>query len=121
MARKTRREMRLQRHRRVRVKVRGTATCPRLAVYRSNKHMYAQLIDDEAGKTLMAVSTVDKTTAEKAKGLNGVDQAKLVGETLGEQAASREIKEVVFDRGGFTYGGRIKALADGARAKGLKF
>ena len=121
MARKTRREMRCQRHRRVRVKVRGTATCPRLAVYRSNKHMYAQLIDDETGRTLVAASTVEKTTAEKAGGMKGVDKAKLVGETIGEQAAAREIKEVVFDRGGFTYSGRVKALADGARSKGLKF
>ena len=121
MARKTRREMRLRRHRRVRVKVHGTASRPRLAVYRSNKHIYAQMVDDEEGRTVLAVSTVQKPIHEKVAGMKGAEKAKVVGETLGEQAVAREIKEVVFDRGGITYTGRVKSLAEGARAKGLKF
>lgn len=121
MARFKRAESRQRRHKRVRVKVQGTAERPRLSVFRSNKHMYAQLIDDEAGRTLLSVSTVTKDIAAKVGSMNGVDQAKAIGETLSEQALAREINEVVFDRGGFTYAGRVKALADAARGKGLKF
>jgi len=121
MARMTRKETVQRRHRRLRVKVHGTAERPRMAVYRSNKHMYVQLVDDETGTTVLSVSTVQKSLADKLAGLKKQDRAKLIGATVGEQAASRDIKHVVFDRGGFTYSGRIKALAEAAREKGLKF
>ena len=121
MAMFERKVMRVRRHKRVRVKVQGTAERPRLAVFRSNKHMYAQLVDDETGNTVAAASTTSKVLAEQVKNLKGLDRAKAVGEALGEVAASRQIKRVVFDRAGFAYRGRIKALADGARTKGLEF
>ena len=111
-------EARKRRHFRVRKKVRGTAERPRLAVFRSNKHVYAQLIDDVAGRTVASASTSEK-------GLSGngatVEAAKAVGQRLGERAKAAEITSVVFDRGGFKYHGRVKALADAARAGGLEF
>ena len=110
-------EARKRRHFRVRKKVRGTAERPRLAVFRSNKHVYAQLIDDVAGRTLASASTSEK-------GLSGngatVEAAKAVGERLGERAKAAEITSVVFDRGGFKYHGRVAAVADGARDAGLE-
>ena len=110
-------EARKRRHFRVRKKVRGTAERPRLAVFRSNKHVYAQLIDDVAGRTLASASTSEK-------GLSGngatVEAAKAVGQRVGERAKAAEITSVVFDRGGFKYHGRVAAVADGARDAGLE-
>jgi large subunit ribosomal protein L18 len=107
---------RLKRHKRVRVRVTGTAERPRLAVYRSLNHLYAQLIDDVGGRTLAAASTVDL----KAKG-NGMDEATKVGKAIAGKAQTAGVSKVVFDRGGFLYHGRIKALADAAREAGLEF
>jgi len=105
-----------RRHRRVRKKVRGTAARPRLAVFRSNKHIYAQVIDDVAGVTLAAASTAEKTfTGSGAT----VDAAKQVGTLVGERAKGAGVETVVFDRGGFRYHGRVAAIADGAREAGL--
>ena len=111
-------EARVKRHRRVRKKVSGTAERPRLAVFRSNRHIYAQVIDDTTGRTLAAASTAEP-------GLRGgstatVDAAKAVGQLVGERAQAAGISRVVFDRGGFRYHGRIAALCDGARAAGLE-
>ena len=111
---------RQNRHRRVRKKVRGTPARPRLAVYRSNKNIYAQIIDDAAGTTLVAASSVETGTDESAKS-GTVDVAKAVGQRIGERAKSAGISSVVFDRGGFRYHGRIAGVADGARDAGLKF
>jgi large subunit ribosomal protein L18 len=103
---------------RVRKIVSGTATKPRLAVFRSNKEIYAQLIDDTTGSTILAVSSRDK--ALNAKGTN-IEIATLVGKSIAEKAKSSGIEEVCFDRGGYLYHGRVKSLADGAREGGLKF
>ena len=105
------------RHNRVRSVVRGMAGRPRLSVFRSNQHMYAQLIDDTSGKTLLATNTQSVTTA----GAKKADKAKLVGEQLAKKALAAGITSVVFDRGGYKYHGRVKALADAAREAGLKF
>ncbi len=109
---------RLQRHKRVRGKVSGTAQCPRLNVFRSLQHIYAQIIDDVSGKTLVSASTVEKEFS--AYGGNK-DAAKKVGELLAKRAAEKNIKDVVFDRGGYIYHGRIASLAEGAREGGLNF
>ena len=109
---------RLKRHLRTRAKVSGTASRPRLNVFRSSKHIYAQLIDDVAGVTLCAASSMDKDFG--AYGGNK-EAAKKVGEDIARKAAEKGITEVVFDRGGYIYHGRVKELADGARAGGLKF
>lgn len=109
---------RLKRHARVRAKISGTAECPRLNVFRSAKHIYAQLIDDVNGVTLASASTMDKGF----EGFGGnCDAAKTVGESLAKKAAEKGITEAVFDRGGYVYHGRVKALAEGARENGLKF
>jgi large subunit ribosomal protein L18 len=92
-----------------------------LAVYRSNKHIYAQLIDDDAATTVCAVSTLSASLKGAVEGANGLGRAKAVGEALGELAKEKNVTTVIFDRGGFTYAGQIKALADAARAKGLEF
>jgi large subunit ribosomal protein L18 len=107
---------RSKRHRRVRMHVTGTAQRPRLSVFRSLNHLYAQVIDDDGGRTLASASTV----ALKAKG-NGMEEAATVGKAIAEKAKSAGVKQVVFDRGGFLYHGRIKALADAAREAGLEF
>ena len=109
---------RLKRHRRVRAKISGTAQRPRLSVYRSTKHIYAQLIDDVAGVTLAAASSQDKGFAGNGGNKDG---ARMVGEAIAKKAADKGITEVVFDRGGYLYHGRISELADGARANGLQF
>jgi large subunit ribosomal protein L18 len=114
------RSRRLQRHRRIRAKVGGSARRPRLAVFRSSVHIYAQVIDDEAGGTLAAASTLEPALRSQREGTK-TDQAKLVGRTLAERARAKGIESVVFDRGGFLYHGRIAALADAAREAGLKF
>ena len=111
-------EQRQKRHRRVRAKISGTAERPRLNVFRSNKHIYAQIIDDVKGVTLVAASTMDK--AFEGSGSNK-EAARKVGQTIGKLALEKNITEVVFDRGGYLYHGRVKELADGARESGLKF
>ncbi len=121
MARNSRLEARLHRHARVRKDLAGTSARPRLNVFRSVTQIYAQIIDDGAGHTLVAASSVDKELREKVKGLKKTEQAKLVGRTVAERARGKGIEAVVFDRGGFKYIGRVKALADGAREGGLKF
>ena len=105
------------RHQRVRKKVRGTATRPRLSVFRSSRHVYAQLIDDVHGHTLVAASTME--TGARGGATGTVDAAKSVGQRLGERAQTAGITSVVFDRGGFRYHGRVAAVADGARDAGL--
>jgi large subunit ribosomal protein L18 len=116
---RTKSEHRVRRHRRVRKKILGTATRPRLAVFRSNKHIYAQAIDDFAGRTIVSASTMEADLRGGATAT--VDAAKNVGKLLGERAKAAGISSVVFDRGGFKYHGRIAAIADGAREAGLEF
>lgn len=112
---------RLVRHKRVRGKIAGTNARPRLCVYRSLTQIYAQIIDDEAGVTLCSASTLDPEVKKACKGKSKTEQAKLVGETVAKRALDKKIKEVVFDRGGYIYIGRVQALADAARETGLKF
>jgi large subunit ribosomal protein L18 len=112
---------RLRRHRRVRTKVEGTPERPRLSVYRSLSHIYAQVIDDESGRTLAAASDLEASARDGAKGKNKRDVAKLVGELLAQRALERGIDQVVFDRGGYQYHGRVQALAAAAREAGLRF
>ena len=114
---KTKPQARLRRRRRVRAKVRGSAERPRLSVFRSNRGIGAQLIDDVAGHTLAAVNWTEGDLKE----LNSMDQAKKAGELLAERAKAAGVESVVFDRGGYRYHGRVKALADGAREGGLRF
>jgi large subunit ribosomal protein L18 len=121
MANKPRSVARARRHVRVRKNLAGTVQRPRLNVFRSLSGIYAQVIDDQAGRTLASASTVDKDLREKVKGLKKAEQAKLIGKTVAERAKSKGIETVVFDRGGYRYSGRIKALADGAREGGLQF
>jgi large subunit ribosomal protein L18 len=115
----SRTEQRARRHRRVRKKVTGTTARPRLAVFRSNKHIYAQLIDDVTGRTVAAASTVEKDARVGATAT--VAAAKDVGTRLGERAKAAGIESVVFDRGGFQFHGRVAAVAEGARGAGLQF
>jgi len=122
MIRKPSRQIaRKKRHYRIRNKVSGTPSMPRLAVFRSNKHMYAQVIDDVAGHTLAQASTIDKSVADSLKFTSNTDAAKAVGKAIGEKAVAAGITQVVFDRGGYLYHGKIQALADAAREAGLKF
>jgi large subunit ribosomal protein L18 len=115
------REARLRRHRRVRQKVSGNGRRPRLAVFRSLNHIYAQVIDDSQGHTLASASTLDAELKKDSRGKTKTDRAGLVGELLAKRAADKGINEVSFDRGGFKYHGRVKALAEAARKGGLKF
>jgi large subunit ribosomal protein L18 len=121
MANKSRAVARTRRHARVRKNLDGTAQRPRLNVFRSLVGIYAQVIDDHAGHTLASASTADGELREKLKGLKKSEQAKLIGQTVAERAKSKGITAVVFDRGGYRYIGRVKALADGAREGGLQF
>ena len=116
-----RNENRVIRHERVRKKISGTPERPRLCVFRSNAHIYAQVIDDTKGNTLCAASTVEKDIASQAAELDKKGQAKLVGKIVAERAIAAGIKEVVFDRGGYIYTGRVAQLAAGAREGGLNF
>ena len=118
---RSRSEMRVFRHRRLRKRIAGNPSVPRLSVFRSLKHIYAQVIDDEAGNTLASASTLDKSLTASLK--NGADQeaAKAVGRLVAERAMAKGITAVVFDRGGHIFQGRVKALADAAREAGLKF
>ena len=113
--------VRARRHQRVRLKIQGTGECPRLAVYRSTKHIYAQLIDDEKNVTIASASSVDKDLKEKLAHGGNIEAAKIVGEAIAKKAKAAGIECVVFDRGGFLYHGRIAALADAAREAGLMF
>ena len=108
-------------HRRVRQKLEGTSRRPRLCVFRSLAHLYAQVIDDSTGQTLAAASSVDKETRKQIKGGGNVAAAKVVGKAVAERAKARGVEQVVFDRGGYRYHGRVKALAEAAREAGLKF
>ncbi|MGI5876262.1 MAG: 50S ribosomal protein L18 [Dethiobacteria bacterium] len=110
-----------RRHLRVRKKIFGTAEKPRLSVYRSLNHMYAQIIDDNSGNTLLSVSTLDPSLREQIAIKGNKEAARLIGETLAKRALEKGIEQVVFDRGGYLYHGRVQALAEGARSKGLKF
>ena len=116
-----RNEIRVIRHERVRKKISGTPERPRLCVFRSNAHIYAQIIDDTKGHTLCAASTVEKDIASQAADMDKKNAAKLVGKTIAERAKANGIEEVVFDRGGYIYTGRVAQLAAGAREGGLNF
>jgi large subunit ribosomal protein L18 len=122
MIKKTSRtEIREQKHRRLRGHLSGTAECPRLCVFRSNQHIYAQIVDDVAGKTLAAANTLQADVKDGLQYTDNVEAAAKVGKVIGEKAVAAGIKEVVFDRGGFLYTGKIRALADAAREAGLDF
>lgn len=121
MAKLSRKEARLRRHSRVRKNIIGTPERPRLSVFRSLSDIYAQVIDDAAGTTLVSASSIDHALRAETNGLTKTDQAKLVGKMVAERAKEKGIKAVVFDRGGFRYIGRVKALADAAREAGLEF
>lgn len=121
MAKKKRSEMRVRRHQRVRKNLAGTSERPRLNVFRSLNQIYTQVIDDGIGRTLTSASTLDGEIKPKIKGMNKTEQAKLVGSLVAERALTLGIKEVVFDRGGYKYHGRVKAVADAAREAGLIF
>ncbi len=112
---------RLARHARVRKKVSGTADMPRFCVYRSLNHIYVQIIDDVAGNTLVAASTMEQEIKEQIAEMTKTEAAKLVGKVAAQRAADKGIKTVVFDRGGYVYTGRVAAVADGAREAGLEF
>lgn len=117
-----RKEQTRKRHKRVRTKISGTPTCPRLAVYRSIKHIYAQLIDDVNGVTLASASSDAKDLRDKLLSHGGnIEAAKMVGEDIAKKALAKGVKEAVFDRGGFLFHGRVQALADAAREAGLDF
>lgn len=115
-----RNKRRMKRHMKIRNKINGTAEKPRLSVFRSSKHICAQIIDDATGNTLVSSSTMDKTIIDKISECNKTDAAKVIGLTIGEKALEKGINEVVFDRGGYLYHGRVKLLADGARESGLR-
>jgi large subunit ribosomal protein L18 len=115
------RELRIRRHLRVRKRVGGNPERPRLSIFRSNIHIYAQVIDDAAGRTLVAASSKDASLAEAIAGKPKIDRAKAVGQLIAERAKAAGIDKVVFDRGGFKYHGRVQALAEAAREAGLSF
>ncbi len=116
-----RQQARLKRKKRIRKKIYGTPQRPRLSVFRSSRHIYAQIVDDAAGRTLVASSTVDKQVKEAPKFENKIAAANFVGKIVGERALDQGIKKVVFDRNGFLYHGRVKSLSEGARESGLIF
>jgi large subunit ribosomal protein L18 len=121
MTKLSRKEQRLRRHARVRKHINGTPERPRLAVFRSSAEIYAQVIDDVAGNTLVSASTIDRSLTEQINGLKKTEQSRLVGKLVAERAKEKGITQVVFDRGGFRYIGRVKALAEAAREAGLVF
>jgi large subunit ribosomal protein L18 len=118
---RSRNAVRLNRHSRIRKKVQGTSERPRLNVYRSLSQIYAQVIDDESGITLVSASTIDKDLRKIMKDLNPTEQARIVGKTLADRANEKGVQQVTFDRGGYRYIGRVKALAESARESGLEF
>lgn len=121
ITKKSRSEVRAKKHLKVRNRFSGTAERPRLAVFRSNNHMYAQIIDDTVGNTLVSASTLQKDVKAELKKTNDVEAASYLGKVIAEKALEKGIKTVVFDRGGFIYQGKVKALAEAAREAGLEF
>ena len=121
VSKKSRAEIRIKKHNRMRNRFSGTAERPRLAVFRSNNHMYAQVIDDEAGNTIVSASTVQADVKKDLDKTNNVEAAKKLGEVIAKKALDNGVKTVVFDRGGYIYQGKIKALAEAAREAGLDF
>lgn len=121
VSKKSRTEVHQNKHRKLRNRFSGTANRPRLAVFRSNNHMYAQIIDDTVGNTLVSASTLQKDISAELEKTNNVGAAEKLGTVIAKKALEKGITEVVFDRGGFIYQGKIKALADAARAAGLQF
>ena len=121
VSKKSRSVVRVNKHRKLRNRLSGTPECPRLAVFRSNNHMYAQIIDDTVGHTLVSASTLQKEVKAELNKTNDVEAAAYLGKVIAERAIEKGITSVVFDRGGFIYHGKIKALADAAREAGLDF
>lgn len=121
VSKKSRNVVRANKHRKLRNRLSGTPQCPRLAVFRSNNHMYAQIIDDTAHHTLVSASTLQKDVKANLEKTNNVEAAAYLGKVIAEKAIEKGIKDVVFDRGGFIYHGKIQALADAAREAGLNF
>ena len=121
VSKECRSKIRVKKHMKIRNRFSGTAQRPRLAVFRSNNHMYAQIIDDTVGNTLVAASTLEKEIKAELEKTNNVDAAAYLGTVIAKRAIEKGIKEVVFDRGGFIYQGKIAALADAAREAGLEF
>jgi len=121
VSKKSRSEIRIKKHNRMRNRFAGTAERPRLSVFRSNNHMYAQIIDDVAGNTLVAASTLDKDVKAELTKTNNVEAAALLGSVIAKKALDKGINTVVFDRGGFIYQGKVQALAEAAREAGLEF
>ena len=121
VSKESRKEVRVKKHMKIRNRFSGTAERPRLAVFRSNNHMYAQIIDDTVGNTLVAASTVEKEVKAQLDKTNNVDAAAYLGTVIAKRAIEKGIDTVVFDRGGFIYQGKIEALADAAREAGLEF
>ena len=121
VSKKSRKEVRVKKHTRLRNRFAGTAERPRLAVFRSNNHMYAQIIDDSVGNTLAAASTLQKEVKAELEKTNNVDAAAYLGKVIAQKALEKGIKEVVFDRGGFIYQGKVKEQAEAAREAGLEF
>ena len=121
VSKKSRTVVRENKHRRMRNHLAGTAERPRLAVFRSNNHMYAQIIDDTVGKTLVSASTLDKDVKAELEKTNNVEDATVVGTVVAKKALEKGITTVVYDRGGFVYEGKVKALAEAAREAGLEF
>lgn len=121
VSKESRQKVRVKKHNRMRNRFSGTAERPRLAVFRSNNHMYAQIIDDVAGNTLVSASTLEKEIKSELKKTNDVEAAAYIGTVVAKRALDKGIKEVVFDRGGFIYQGKVQALAEAAREAGLEF
>ncbi|MCB6414891.1 50S ribosomal protein L18 [Dorea acetigenes] len=121
VSKKSRSEVRVKKHKKLRNRFSGTTECPRLAVFRSNNHMYAQIIDDTVGNTLVSASTLQKEVKANLEKTNDVNAAAYLGKVIAERALEKGIKDVVFDRGGFIYHGKVQALADAAREAGLNF
>ena len=121
VSKKSRAELRAKKHMRIRNRLNGTAERPRLAVFRSNNHMYAQIIDDTVGNTLVSASTLEKEVSKELEKTNNVDAAAYLGTVIAKRAIEKGITQVVFDRGGFIYQGKVAALAEAAREAGLEF
>lgn len=121
VSKKTRSVVRQNKHKKIRNHISGTAERPRLAVFRSNNHMYAQVIDDTVGKTLVSASTLDKDVKAECEKTNNLDAAAVVGKVVAKRALEKGITTVVYDRGGYIYEGKVKALAEAAREAGLEF
>ena len=121
VSKESRQKVRVKKHMKIRNRFSGTAERPRLAVFRSNNHMYAQIIDDTVGNTIVAASTLEKEIKAELEKTNNVDAAAYLGTVIAKRAIDKGIKEVVFDRGGFIYQGKVAALADAAREAGLEF